>query len=39
VLKTAGTVHVIENGRITVQGPSAELARNEDIRRAYLGVG
>jgi branched-chain amino acid transport system ATP-binding protein len=37
VLKTAGTVHVIENGRIAVHGPSDELARNEHIRRAYLG--
>lgn len=39
VLKSAGSVYVIENGRIAVHGPSEELARNEDIRRAYLGFG
>ena len=27
----------IETGRVVMQGPAAELAGNEDIRRAYLG--
>ena len=29
--------YVIETGRVVMQGPAAELAGNEDIRRAYLG--
>jgi branched-chain amino acid transport system ATP-binding protein len=29
--------YVIETGRIVMQGPAAELADNEDVRRAYLG--
>lgn len=39
VLRTAGTVYVIQNGRVAVHGASADLARNEEIRRAYLGFG
>lgn len=29
--------YVLETGRVVMQGPAAELAGNEDIRRAYLG--
>lgn len=29
--------YVIETGRVVMSGPAAELAGNEDIRRAYLG--
>ena len=29
--------YVIETGRVVMQGPAAELAGNEDVRRAYLG--
>ncbi len=29
--------YVIETGRVVMHGPAAELAGNEDIRRAYLG--
>lgn len=29
--------YVIETGRVVMQGPAAQLAGNEDIRRAYLG--
>jgi branched-chain amino acid transport system ATP-binding protein len=30
--------YVLENGRIRIEGTSAELAANPDVRRAYLGV-
>ena len=30
--------YVLENGRIELQGTSAELERNPEVRRAYLGV-
>ncbi len=30
--------YVLENGRITTEGTSAELARDPEVRRAYLGV-
>ena len=36
-LKTANRAYVIENGEITLSGPADELARNEQIRKAYLG--
>lgn len=36
-LGIADTGYVIETGRIVMQGPAAELADNEDVRRAYLG--
>jgi branched-chain amino acid transport system ATP-binding protein len=38
-LRLAHRAYVLENGRITLEGPSADLARNEAVRRAYLGVG
>ncbi len=36
-LKIAGHGYVLEVGRIVLEGPSAELARNESVRRSYLG--
>lgn len=30
--------YVLENGSIGIEGTSAELARNPDVRKAYLGV-
>ena len=30
--------YVLENGRVTLEGPSAELAANDAVRRAYLGL-
>jgi len=36
-LEAAGTAYVLEVGRLVLSGPSAELARQESIRRAYLG--
>lgn len=37
-LKVAHRGYVMETGRIVLSGPSDELLRNEDVRRAYLGV-
>lgn len=36
-LKTANRAYVIENGKITLSGPAAELAENKEIQKAYLG--
>lgn len=30
-------VYVLETGRITMSGPSEEIAKNEQVRKAYLG--
>jgi len=37
-LKMAERAYVMENGRISVQGPSAELLNSEAIKKAYLGI-
>jgi len=36
-LQLATRAYVMETGRIALAGPAAELARNERVRRAYLG--
>ena len=36
-LEYAHRAYVLENGRVTLSGPSSELARDEKVRRAYLG--
>ena len=36
-LEYADRAYVLENGRVTLAGPSRELADNEQVRRAYLG--
>jgi len=28
----------MENGRITLSGPAAELLKNEAVRKSYLGL-
>jgi branched-chain amino acid transport system ATP-binding protein len=38
-LRLAHRAYVLENGRIVLEGPGVELAKNEAVRRAYLGVG
>ena len=38
-LRLARRAYVLENGRIVLEGPGVELARNEAVRRAYLGIG
>jgi branched-chain amino acid transport system ATP-binding protein len=37
-LDLAGRAYVLENGRIQLEGASAELRDNPEVRRAYLGV-
>lgn len=37
-LRVAGRVYVLENGLVAQHGSSAELARDDHIRRIYLGV-
>jgi branched-chain amino acid transport system ATP-binding protein len=37
-LSVADRGYVLENGRIRLQGTSAELQQNPEVRRAYLGV-
>jgi branched-chain amino acid transport system ATP-binding protein len=36
-LEVAERGYVIETGQVVVQGPSADLLRNRDVERAYLG--
>jgi branched-chain amino acid transport system ATP-binding protein len=36
-LEIADRAYVLEQGRIVLEGPAADLLRNEDIARAYLG--
>ena len=31
--------YVLENGKVVLEGPAAELRENRDIRRFYLGMG
>jgi branched-chain amino acid transport system ATP-binding protein len=38
-LEYADRAYVLENGRVSISGPSRELANNENVRRAYLGGG
>jgi branched-chain amino acid transport system ATP-binding protein len=37
-LELAERAYVLENGRIQIEGASAELSSNPEVRRAYLGV-
>ena len=37
-LEIADRGYVMENGRILLEGPSEELMRNDQIRKAYLGL-
>jgi len=37
-LATARRAYVLETGSIVMQGPAAELAESDEVRRAYLGV-
>ena len=36
-LESSSRAYVLEAGRVALEGQSAELARNEDVRRSYLG--
>jgi branched-chain amino acid transport system ATP-binding protein len=37
-LAVAHRAYIVENGRVAMQGPSEELARDPDLRRNYLGL-
>jgi branched-chain amino acid transport system ATP-binding protein len=37
-LAVADRIYVLENGRVSHEGPPSELAEDEQIRQAYLGV-
>ncbi|HXA29145.1 MAG TPA: ABC transporter ATP-binding protein [Candidatus Angelobacter sp.] len=37
-LATAQRAYVLETGSIVMEGPAAELAESEEVRRAYLGM-
>ena len=37
-LDIADQAFILERGRIVMSGPADELARSEDVRRAYLGI-
>ncbi len=37
-LELADRAYVLELGSIILQGPAADLAKNEDVARAYLGA-
>jgi branched-chain amino acid transport system ATP-binding protein len=36
-LEIAGRAYVLETGTVALSGEAAELARNPDVRKAYLG--
>jgi len=36
-LRSSSRAYVLEVGRVALEGPSAELAENESVRRSYLG--
>lgn len=38
-LALADYAYVLENGRIVLEGPAAELARNPRIAQSYMGIG
>ncbi len=38
-LQVANYAYVLEVGRIALEGPAEQLARSDEVRRAYLGVG
>jgi len=37
-LKLADRAYVLENGRVTLSGPGAELLADDRVRQAYLGM-
>lgn len=37
-LRLASTAYVLEVGEVTLEGPAAELAASDEVRRRYLGV-
>jgi branched-chain amino acid transport system ATP-binding protein len=37
-LSIADYVYILENGNIVLEGPAAEVAENDQVRKAYLGI-
>jgi branched-chain amino acid transport system ATP-binding protein len=37
-LKLANRAYVLQTGRIVLSGPAAEVARDENVKKAYLGI-
>lgn len=37
-LDVADYGYILESGEIVLEGPGAELAQNDDVRKAYLGI-
>ncbi|HQL37558.1 MAG TPA: ABC transporter ATP-binding protein, partial [Bacillota bacterium] len=37
-LGIANRAYVLETGNIVLQGPACELAKNEEVKKAYLGA-
>jgi len=38
-LRYADHGYILENGRVVMDGPAADLAQNEDVKEFYLGMG
>ncbi|QES47405.1 ABC transporter ATP-binding protein [Streptomyces venezuelae] len=38
-LRLASRAYVLEVGEVTLEGPAAELAASDEVRRRYLGIG
>ena len=38
VLEIADRAYILQTGRVQMQGPAAEISRNPDVRKAYLGL-
>lgn len=38
-LQIAGRAYILEQGRIVLEGESADLLENEHVKEAYLGLG
>jgi branched-chain amino acid transport system ATP-binding protein len=37
-LALADRAYVLQTGRVVMSGPAAEIARDDGVRRAYLGI-
>jgi branched-chain amino acid transport system ATP-binding protein len=37
-LSISSRTYVLENGRVVAQGDSSELSKQDDIKKAYLGL-
>ena len=37
-LELADRAYVLQTGRVVMSGPAADIARDADVRKAYLGM-